>query len=242
MQKLLNPMRHELLTEELLEIFSRSLSSHPTSMFHLCSSHAGPTWDTCKAVFSHPPQGDAHGALLLVPSSGHIGLWSSHYTHGRWPHTHHPSQGPGNFQTLQISFPVVLPSHGLPFPVVESLSSSPPCLGGTTLLYILYPFYTVLLEMKLSSPTSKCCLWYIKKASEGKTNKKSRLSVKAKILYYFTMGFLFLINFYLNTEHFHQLKISKIFKKHWTMASLWQPISTLPPKQSLPINNMSTLH
>ena len=59
-----------------------------------------------------------------------------------WQVAPHPPPFSGSRQLSSPPnlFSCIPPSHGLPFPVVESLSSSPPCLGGTTLLYILHPF------------------------------------------------------------------------------------------------------
>lgn len=83
MQKLLNPMRHELLTEELLEIFSRSLSSHPHQyvppLQQPCWAHVGHVQGSpatlnkgmhMELCFSSLPQAILDSDLLTTPMAG----------------------------------------------------------------------------------------------------------------------------------------------------------------------------
>lgn len=141
----------------MLEIFSRSLSSHPHQYVPPLQqprwAHVGPVRGSLQPPSTRGRTWRSAFRRFLGPCWTPISLRP-------WQVAPHPPPFSGSRQLSSPPnlFSCIHPSHGLPFPVVESLSSSPPCLGGTTLLYILHPFYTVLLEIKLSAPTSKCCL------------------------------------------------------------------------------------
>lgn len=212
----------------------RSLSSHPHQYVpHLqqpCWAHVGPMWGPVSAAL---PRGCTWQLCFKIKLPR--ACWTPDLL-TRPRQVSPPSQGvQATFKPTPNLFSCGPSKAWAPFPVVESLSS-PPCLGGTTLLYILHPFYTVLLEIKLSAPTSKCCLWYIRKLHRGKQTKQNLISLSQLRFfknYYFTMGFLFLINFYLSTEHFFKTLNNGFFVTTHIYPS---------PKQSLPINNTSTLH
>lgn len=105
-----------------------------------CWAHVGPR----EEVSTPSPRGCTWRLLFVVSGRADSDLLTTTTAGGSC--TPAPLPGSRHLSALQISFPVVPPSHGLPFLVVKP--SSPPCLGGTTLLYILHPFYTVLLEIK----------------------------------------------------------------------------------------------